>query len=686
MRRRSSSFVFVHGLNPHGRNDHPFETWTAPNKVFWPGDLLPEDIPYARIFVYGYNSMITDAQAMSNASIKDHANTLLNLLDMERSPHMHLGGLIVKQALLNAKEDPKYTSIRTATSGLVFFATPHRGSKSVELGTIAASIARFVSDGSASNDLLHSLEYNSIFTRNMSERFRHQLEDYRVISFIEGKRSQSGLIVDEESAVLGLSGLRETQLKLDADHTKMCKIANRGGAMYHLIKGNIKQLVDQALLTEHGYVPQPGPRPSGQPPPVPPRMHSNPYSPPGASQPSKTKIAGTVYVAQDNDPRSIRCAEMKNKWRWDDARDIDYEMFQERLRTLGPDHASTLQVGYSLAETELEADYLGKALEWCQWVSENAQYTLGPKHILSLRTESLRGEILMQYGKCEEAESICAKILASQQINIGEDHLHTLETRRRLALAYNGLGRREHAVATAESLAENYKRLLGDNHILVFAAILDALDWLMSNPTDSYVSMHLQPDVQQAVDMLPQVHQELQEGLGRQHPLTIRALTLVGRGLTRANQIIKASETLRRALAISEETLGPEHPMSLAIVSNIGLMYALREPQLLAVSSRAEAYPWLNRYLDWLERRRGVQNAEVRCVLKMMADLHFIAKEYGPAQKFYERALAAYGNTDANISQQISTNLQLCRANNMFTNRAGVGSGLSELLSSFKRF
>lgn len=80
------SFVFVHGLNPRGRNDHPFETWTHANGVFWPTEFLAEDIPYARVFVYGYNSNITHPQTMSTASIKDHANTLLNLLDMERSP------------------------------------------------------------------------------------------------------------------------------------------------------------------------------------------------------------------------------------------------------------------------------------------------------------------------------------------------------------------------------------------------------------------------------------------------------------------------------------------------------------------------------------------------------------------------------------------------------------------------
>jgi hypothetical protein len=94
------------------------------------------------------------------------------------------------KALLNAHEDPKYTSIRTATFGLVFFGCPHHGAKGVELGMVAAKVARFVSAGRASNELLVCLKHNSMFTRNMSEHFRHQLEDYRVVSFVEGKPTQ----------------------------------------------------------------------------------------------------------------------------------------------------------------------------------------------------------------------------------------------------------------------------------------------------------------------------------------------------------------------------------------------------------------------------------------------------------------------------------------------------------------
>jgi hypothetical protein len=83
-----TSFVFVHGLNPRARHDHAFNTWTHENGTFWPRDYLPQDIPNTRIFVYGYNSTVTDARTMSTASIKDHANTLLNLLDMERNEQL----------------------------------------------------------------------------------------------------------------------------------------------------------------------------------------------------------------------------------------------------------------------------------------------------------------------------------------------------------------------------------------------------------------------------------------------------------------------------------------------------------------------------------------------------------------------------------------------------------------------
>lgn len=105
--------MFVHGLNPRGRNDHPFETWTAANHTFWPRDFLAKDLPYARVFVYGYNSNVTDPQTMSNASVKDHANTLLNLLDMERSPYM--------VSTANRKQSPRLTVYQQSMPPKIIF-------------------------------------------------------------------------------------------------------------------------------------------------------------------------------------------------------------------------------------------------------------------------------------------------------------------------------------------------------------------------------------------------------------------------------------------------------------------------------------------------------------------------------------------------------------------------------------
>ncbi|KAJ5153538.1 uncharacterized protein N7482_010016 [Penicillium canariense] len=709
------SFIFVHGLNPRGRNDHPFETWTHANGKFWPTDFLAEDIPYARVFVYGYNTNITNPQTMSTASIKDHANTLLNLLDLERGPQFHslppriifighsLGGLVIKQALLNAKEDPKYKSIANATFGLVFFGTPHRGAKAVELGKIAARIARFVSKGNASNDLLDCLEHNSLFTRQMTDRFRHQLEDYRVVSFIEGKEvllggagpaSISHLVVDEESAVLGLSGLRETQLKLDADHSQMCKVGTRG-PMYRLIKGNIKQLVDQALLSEQGFLPQPSPHPimGRTAPPLPPRMHSNsstPYPPPGQPPPTTPRVIGALYTALNDDPRSIHAAELKNRGKWDDARIAEYEIFQDHLRSPGPDHVSTLSMGYNLAEIELESSYLQKAGEWCQWVMDNSRRVFGNSHALPLRSESLMAEILYRKGKYHESESICANVLARQQMSVGEDHLDTLDTRRRLGLAYNALNRRESAIMTAEKLTETLNRLVGDNHIRFYWALLDALEFVIYNHGEETAALVrvFEPDVQQAFELLPQVYEDLRVGLGDTHPVTIRALSLHGRGLTRAHQIMEASETLRRALAISEDALGPDHPLTIDIVGSIGVMYTLQGAlDFTGTNPPSEAIPWLVRYLNWVERRKGLDNPETQTTLVMLGNLHFAAQEYEPAQKYFERALAASrGPQGTAMQQRVSNQLQLCQANNMFTTRRGMGSGLGGFLSSLQRF
>ncbi|KAL2810098.1 hypothetical protein BJX63DRAFT_403191 [Aspergillus granulosus] len=730
-------FVFVPGLNPRAQCDHAFNTWTHENGTCWPQDYLPQDIPNSRVFIYGYNSTVTDARTMSTASIKDHANTLLNLLDMERNAQLgvrspkiiwvghSLGGLVIKQALLNAHEDRKYTALRTDTSGLVFFGTPHRGAKGVELGTIAANVARFVSHGHAKNDLLQCLEENGLFTRQMSSRFSHQLEDYQVVSFVEGKEvfisgagptAVSHLVVDEESAILGLPGSRETRLKLDADHTQMCKVGSRG-AMYRLIKGNIKQIADQVLLAERGFVPKPSPSPNPGPP-LPPRMHTNssmPYpGPPRTPDPNEGRAIGTLFKPADNDPRSIQVAKYMNEWKWDDARRVQYALFQEHHRSLGQDHYSSLLAGYYLADIELASGYLIKAREWCEWVCNNSQRVLGKRHELAMKSESMMGELVFRQGKPQEGESICANVLARQQMTIGDDHIDTLETRRRVASAHGYLNRRTEAIQAMTKYSETVGNLLGQNHIMYLASTLDlaeqVLSYRLNNTQDQFIRQSTGSDPQ--ADAVEAITKELNSRLGPHHPLTIRSLWMSGAMSALDPEAgPSAMETLRRALATSEEYLGPEHAETMSIVSVMGVMYAIRgsmtewgyNPYIQdAHTNLPLALPWLERSLRWTESRQGLGAPDVQTILGLVAKLYFGSQQYQQALPYFERLVASYKAANMPVPEEVQSCYQLVRMNtrylssnnniaqafsggNPFSSGGGSGANLMEILKAFRR-
>lgn len=80
------------------------------------------------------------------------------------------------------------------SKGLVFFGTPHEGgntqSAKVKLGFAAAKIAESL--GFNSNDsIIQALTPGSLFGDFLRESFRHQLENYLIISFWEKKSTVS---------------------------------------------------------------------------------------------------------------------------------------------------------------------------------------------------------------------------------------------------------------------------------------------------------------------------------------------------------------------------------------------------------------------------------------------------------------------------------------------------------------
>ncbi|KAI9462633.1 hypothetical protein F5148DRAFT_218652 [Russula earlei] len=86
----------------HGLNGHAFDSWTVDN-VMWLRDLLPKQVPDARVLLYGYNAnVIKDA---SRARIQEHARLFIRCLQgLEEIQKRRvifichsLGGLVLKQ-------------------------------------------------------------------------------------------------------------------------------------------------------------------------------------------------------------------------------------------------------------------------------------------------------------------------------------------------------------------------------------------------------------------------------------------------------------------------------------------------------------------------------------------------------------------------------------------------------------
>ncbi len=95
-----------------------------------------------------------------------------------------MGGLLIKQALINAHNNPKYASIKDSTKGLAFFATPHNGGdwRLVTLGGVVVKIATAVGFQKG-DDVVETLKDESIFSVIMQDHWRHQLFNYNIISF-----------------------------------------------------------------------------------------------------------------------------------------------------------------------------------------------------------------------------------------------------------------------------------------------------------------------------------------------------------------------------------------------------------------------------------------------------------------------------------------------------------------------
>ncbi|KAK7402702.1 hypothetical protein QQX98_011566, partial [Neonectria punicea] len=253
------SFCDVDIVALHGLSGDAFKTWTDEDDHLWLRDSLPEHIPNARIMTFGYDSALKNST--SRMTILDFAQDLLTRLVMERQDPSEkerpiiflchsLGGIVAKQALIMAHvQDGFYGTIVKSTTGIAFFGTPHRGSKTASTGRILSRIVNAASlSRTIRSDLLETLEISSRSLDHISRLSSQILSGISIISFYEQKplSSTGSLIVEQFSAILGLPN--ERAIPINSDHRGISRCSPRHLNRYLPVLSSLKEMVEKSLL------------------------------------------------------------------------------------------------------------------------------------------------------------------------------------------------------------------------------------------------------------------------------------------------------------------------------------------------------------------------------------------------------------------------------------------------------
>ena len=241
-------FVFVHGLRGGSR-----KTWSKSDDIahFWPKEWLPAEpkFKHVRIHSFGYNSDWAERKA-SALTIHDFGQALLG--DIQNSPELcgnanetaivlighSMGGIVIKKTFLLAKQDPNYRKLSGRFHSMFFLATPHRGSDSAQF---LSKLLR-VSASHNAKAYVGDLTPNSGAIQVVNDEFRHVYQGTQLWSFFETVGTSLGLIVEKDSAVLGLPGER-VQL-LNADHRHVCKFNDPFDSNYCTLRNAFASTID----------------------------------------------------------------------------------------------------------------------------------------------------------------------------------------------------------------------------------------------------------------------------------------------------------------------------------------------------------------------------------------------------------------------------------------------------------
>src|SRR5262245_34268533 len=247
----SASVLLVHGLQGHA-----YDTWRCGagkepqlDKTFWPRWLV-DDCATLAVYVIGYDAPVSRLRGTA-MHLTDRATNILNRLLAEPSlasgPLIlighSLGGLIIKELLRTAESqarfEPRAADLLDRVGKVAFLATPHLGSGLARWGDRLRILVR-------PSAATASLVRNDPNLRALNNWYRHWANERGLAHLILTETKPTsilGMIVQPDSADPGLANVQP--LPIDADHTGICKPADRTTDIFVLVRDFVMRPVQR---------------------------------------------------------------------------------------------------------------------------------------------------------------------------------------------------------------------------------------------------------------------------------------------------------------------------------------------------------------------------------------------------------------------------------------------------------
>jgi len=147
------------------------------------------------------------------------------------------------------------------------------------------------------------------------------------------------------------------------------------------------------------------------------------------------------------------------------------------------------------------------------------------------------------------------------------------------------------------------------------------------------IQLYQQGRYQEAIPLAKRALAIREKALGPEHPRVAASLNNLAALYKALGDYARAEPLYKRALAIREKVLGPEHPRVAESLNNLAVLY-------YSLGDHARAAPLFKRALAIREKALGPEHPYVATSLNNLARLYETLGDYARAEPLYKRALA----------------------------------------------